>query len=200
MADWSFGETLLVARTVGEALRSIGADWHVGGLVANSVHGTPRATQGADIVAALRPGHGERLAELLGEAFYIDADTAEIAIRSRRSFNVIHLETMFRVDVFVHRQDAYGVRAMADRLLRVVSDETPISLPVATPEDTEAHKPCWYRRADEKSEKQWRDLIGVLKTLRGRIDEARLRIARSDLEVDDLVVGALESAGAVPGA
>ena len=199
MADWSFGETLLVAHTVGEALRSIGADWYVGGSVASSVHGIPRATQDADIVAALRPGHGKRLAEVLGEAFYLDADTAETAIRSLRSFNVIHLETMFKVDVFVLRRDAYGLRAMADRLVRVVSEEPPISLPVATPEDTVAHKLYWYRLANEESEKQWRDLVGVLKTLRGRLDVARLRLACSDLEVGDLVDGALEAAGTVSG-
>jgi hypothetical protein len=199
VADWSFGETLLVAHTVGEALRSIGADWYVGGSVASSVHGIPRATQDADIVAALRPGHGKRLAEVLGEAFYLDADTAETAIRSLRSFNVIHLETMFKVDVFVLRRDAYGLRAMADRLVRVVSEEPPISLPVATPEDTVAHKLYWYRLANEESEKQWRDLVGVLKTLRGRLDVARLRLACSDLEVGDLVDGALEAAGTVSG-
>jgi len=195
MADWSFGETLLVAHTVGEALRSLGADWYVGGSVASSVHGIPRATQDADIVAALRPGHGERLAGMLGETFYIDADTAERAIRSGRSFNVIHLETMFKIDVFVQRRDAYGVRAMADRLVRVVSDDPPISLPVATPEDTVAHKLYWYRLADESSDKQWRDLVGVLKTLRGQIDEVRLRLASADLGVDDLVGAALDAAG-----
>ena len=200
MADWSFGETLLVAHTVGEALRLMGVEWYVGGSVASSVHGIPRATQDADIVAALRPGHGKQLAELLGEAFYIDADAAESAIRSRRSFNVIHLQTMFKVDVFVLRKDAYGLRAMADRLVRVVSDEPPISLPVATPEDTVAHKLYWYRLADEKSEKQGRDLVGVLKTLRGQIDEVRLRLACSDLDVGDLVGRALEAAGVVPGA
>ncbi len=198
MADWTFGETLLVAHTVGEALRSLGAEWYVGGSVASSVHGIPRATQDADIVAALRPGHGKRLAELLGDSFYIDADTAEHAIRVQRSFNVIHLETMFKVDVFVLRRDAFGLRAMADRLIRVVSDDPPISLPLATPEDTVAHKLYWYRQANETSEKQWRDLVGVVKTLRGQIDEERLRLAAADLEVADLVDDAFAAAGPKP--
>ena len=92
MASWSFGETLLVAHTVGEALESLGASWYVGGSVASSVHGIPRATQEADIVATLRPGQGRELAALLGEDFYVDGDTAEQAIRARRSFNVIHLD------------------------------------------------------------------------------------------------------------
>ena len=85
---------------------------------------------------------------------------------------------------------------MADRLVRVVSDDPAISLPVATPEDTVAHKLYWYRQANESSDKQWRDLVGVLKTLRRQIDEPRLRLASGDLGVADLVDGALEAAGA----
>ena len=195
MGSWSFGETLLVTASVGAALDQLGVDWYVGGSVASSVHGIPRATQDVDIVAALRPGNGTRLAELLGADFYIDAATAEQAIRARRSFNLIDLGTMFKVDVFVSRSDAYGRRAMASRLVRVVSDEPPCSLPIATAEDTVAHKLHWYRRTDETSDKQWRDLLGVLKTLGPRIDEDRLRIAARDLGVEDLVDRALSEAG-----
>ena len=198
MASWSFGETLLVAHTVGAALESLGARWYVGGSVASSVHGIPRATQDADIVATLHPGQGQKLASLLGEDFYIDADTAERAIHARRSFNVIHLETMFKVDIFVAQGDAYSRRAMESRLIRVVSDAPPLSLPVATAEDTVAHKLFWFRQADESSDKQWRDLVGVLKTLDRHIDQARLRLACTDLGVDDLVDRALEAAGITP--
>ena len=199
MASWSFGETLLVAHTVGAALESLDADWYVGGSVASSVHGIPRATQDADIVATLRPGQGRKLAALLGDDFYIDGDTAERAIQHRRSFNVIHLETMFKIDIFVSKDDAYGRRAMASRLLRVVSDSPPISLPIATAEDTVAHKLFWFRQADESSDKQWRDLVGVLKTLDRHIDQARLRLACADLGVEDLVDRALEAAAVPPG-
>jgi hypothetical protein len=199
MASWSFGETLLVAHTVGQALESLGASWYVGGSVASSVHGIPRATQNADIVATLRPGQGRELAMLLGEDFYVDGDTAEQAIRARRSFNVIHLATMFKVDIFVSPGDAYSRRAMESRLVRVVSESPPLSLPVATAEDTVAHKLFWFRRADERSDKQWRDLVGVLKTLGMDLDPTRLRLACTDLGVDDLVDRALEAAGIQPG-
>ncbi len=198
MASWSFGETLLVTHTVGQAFEDLGVDWYVGGSVASSVHGIPRATQDADVVAGLRPGHGRRLADLLGQDFYIDADTAEQAIRTGRSFNVIHLDTMFKVDVFTLRRDAYGLRAMADRLVRTVREDPPLSLPIATAEDTVAHKLYWYRLADETSNKQWRDLLGVLKTMGGGLDLDRLRLAAGDLGVADLLPEALEATGLVP--
>ena len=194
MASWSFGETLLVAHVVGAALESMGSEWYVGGSVASSVHGIPRATQDADIVATLRPGQGKRLADLLGDDFYMDADTAESAIRARRSFNVIHLDTMFKVDIFVAKGDAYGRRAMESRLLRVVSEEPPLSLPIATAEDTVAHKLYWFRRGNQRSEKQWRDLVGVLRILGARLDLARLELACVDLGVADLVAAALGAA------
>ncbi len=198
MASWSFGETLLVAHTVGTALESLGAEWYVGGSVASSVHGIPRATQDADIIATLRPGQGRKLASLLGEDFYIDGDTAETAIRACRSFNVIHLETMFKVDIFPSQGDAYSRRAMQSRLVRVVSDVPLLSLPVATAEDTVAHKLFWFRQADESSDKQWRDLVGVLKTLGRDIDQPRLRLACMDLGVEDLIDRALDAAGIPP--
>jgi len=189
--SWSFGETLLVTHTVGQALESMGVEWYVGGSVASSVHGIPRATQDADIVATLRPGQGHRLADLLGDGFYIDPDTAEQAIRARRSFNLIHFDTMFKIDLFVSKGDAYGRRSMADRVVRTVSEEPRIALPVATAEDTIAHKLYWYRKADETSDKQWRDLLGVVKTLGERLDVDRLRLAGGDLGVGDLVDRAL---------
>lgn len=194
MASWSFGETLLVTHTVGQALASLPADWYVGGSVASSVHGIPRATQDADVVAALRPGDGRRLAALLGDAFYIDGDTAERAIQSGRSFNVIHLDTMFKVDIFPLRRDAYGLRAMRDRVVRTVHDDPALSLPLATAEDTIAHKLFWYRQGDEASDRQWRDLLGVLRTRGADLDMARLRLACDDLGVADLLDRALAPA------
>jgi hypothetical protein len=183
---------------VGAALDGIGAPWYVGGSVASSLHGIPRATQDADVVAALRSGDGRWLVETLGAEFYADSHAAEQAIGAGRSFNVIHLQTMFKIDVFVLHDDAYGRRAMSSRLLRIVSEDPAVSLPVATAEDTVAHKLYWYRLADERSEKQWRDLVGVLKTLAGEVDVERLRLACADLGVDDLVDAALIAAGAGP--
>ena len=101
MAEWAFGETLLVTHTVGAALDHLGVRWYVGGSVASSLHGIPRATQDADLVAALALGQGQQLADLLEQDFYISAEAAETAIRRRRSFNVIHLDTMFKADIFV---------------------------------------------------------------------------------------------------
>jgi len=190
MAEWTFGETLLVARTVGDALESMPAEWYVGGSVASSLHGIPRATQDVDIVATLRPGHGRRLAAILGPDFYISAEAAETAIGARRSFNVIHLETMFKVDLFTLKDEPYGRRAMARRLVRVVA-EGGISIPVATAEDTIAHKLYWYRLTDETSEKQWRDLMGVVKAVGAELNLDALHEAATDLGVDDLVERAL---------
>lgn len=199
MASGSFAETPLAAHTVGEALDARGASWHVGGSVASSVQGIPLATQGADIVATLRPGQGRALAALLAEDFDGDGDTAEQAIRDHRSFNVTHPATMFKVYIFVSPGDAYSRRAMDSRLVRVVSESPPLSLPVATAEDTVAYKLFWFRRADERSDWQWRDLVGVLKTLGTDLDPTPLRLACADLGVGDLVDRALEAAGGQSG-
>lgn len=91
---------------------------------------------------------------------------------------------------------AYGLRAMRDRVIRVVSEDPPLALPLATAEDTVAHKLLWFRLADHSSDRQWRDLLGVLKAMGAAIDGARLRLACADLGVEDLLERALEeSAG-----
>ncbi len=199
MAEWSFGETLRVTAEVGRAFEQLGVAWYVGGSVASSVHGIPRATQDADVVAALRPGQGRKLAALLGDGFYIDPDTAETAIRARRSFNLIHFATMFKIDVFVFGRGPYDVRAMRDATEIVVREDPPLTLPMATAEDTVAHKLFWFRRTGERSDKQWTDLQGVLKTLAGDLDRDRLRLACADLGVDDLLPRAWTDAGGAPG-
>ena len=128
-----------------------------------------------------------------------DADTAETAIRARRSFNLIHLGTMFKVDVFVPAGGPYDTRAMRDRTTVVVRESPPLTLPIATAEDTVEHKLFWYRKAGQQSDKQWRDLQGVLRTLGKSLDRDRLELACADLEVADLLPGAWADAASSAG-
>jgi hypothetical protein len=89
---------------VTDALETLGVPYVIGGSLASAVHGVVRATMDADLVADLRPEHTEPLARALGDAFYVDVEAIRDAIHRRSSFNVIHLETMFKVDIFVPRR------------------------------------------------------------------------------------------------
>ena len=89
-------ETIAVTLQVVDALDQLGVPYVIGGSLASSLYGVVRTTMDADLVADLRPNHVEPLVVALSGAFYVDAQAIEDAITHRSSFNVIHLETMFK--------------------------------------------------------------------------------------------------------
>lgn len=98
-------EPIAVAPQLGEVLDELGISWLVGGSVASSLHGIPRATQDIGLVADLQQAQIQSLVSALESDFHIDADTNRDALRRRRAFNVIHLATMTKVDVFPLEHD-----------------------------------------------------------------------------------------------
>ncbi len=96
-------EQIAVTMLVADALETLGVVYAIGGSFASALHGVMRATMDADLVAGLRPEQAEPFARALGEAFYADTETMRDAIRQHGSFNLIHLDTLFKVDIFVAR-------------------------------------------------------------------------------------------------
>ena len=188
---------LEIALQVGATLEKLGATWHLGGSLASSIHGFPRATLDADLVANLQPGQGEAFCRLLGAGFYADKNAIDEAIQARSSFNVIHLKTMFKVDVFVLKDTAFHresfFRSQAETL-----GESGSQVRVATPEDTVLHKLLWYEKGDEVSHRQWTDLMGVLKVQGHKLDLDYLHRWARDLGLVDSLHRALKEAGVAP--
>ena len=81
--------------------------------MASTVHGRIRTTMDVDIVADLRLAQVDRLAQTLGAAFYMDVSAIRNAIRRRSSFNLIHLETMFKVDIFIPKDRPFDRQQLA---------------------------------------------------------------------------------------
>jgi hypothetical protein len=186
------GEALESTREVAAALEKTGVAFHLGGPLASSIHGFPRATLDADIVADLTPGQGLALRGALGAGFYADTEAIEEAIRSRRSFNVIHLRNMFKVDVFVVKDTPFD-RESFQRARPL--DLGGKSLRVSTPEDTVLHKLFWFRKGDETSARQWGDVVGVLKVQGDRLDFAYVTRWAEHLGLVDLLQRACGEAG-----
>lgn len=183
---------LAVALTVAGLFDELGVEYLVGGSLASSLHGEPRATQDVDFVAALSIQQVGPLLEKLGDAFYADPDLVLRSVRRARSFNVIHLKTMFKVDVFV-LADTEPARLEMSRKERYEVAEGR-SLYVASAEDVVLQKLRWYRLGNEVSDRQWRDVLAVLKVNEDRLDLDYLRSAAPDLGVEDLLERALIAA------
>lgn len=151
--------TLRVARI----LDSLGVDYFVGGSLASSLHGIPRATQDVYLVAATTQNEVDGFVEALGSDSYLDEEMIREAIRRGASFNIIELETMFKVDVFVARSDGVSQTEMMRRQAIQPGEDSGETLMLASPEDIILQKLAWYQLGDEVSERQWLDALGVLK-------------------------------------
>ncbi len=188
---------ILAALTpVADALECLGIAYHIGGSVASSAHGIARTTLDVDLVADLVLSHVRPLVETLQGTYYIDEEMVREAVQQRSSFNVIHLETVLKVDVFVLKARPYDREAFR-RMRRDTLDEAGDAREfyVASPEDVILNKLEWYRLGGGVSDRQWSDVLGVLKVQKDSLDYAYLRRWAVDLGVSDLLDRALEDAG-----
>ena len=172
-----------------EAFGRLGIRYCVVGSVASSVYGTPRTTMDVDVVADLRPEQLSALAgELQGE-FYVDLEMMKDAVKRGRAFNVIHLASSYKIDVFPLADDEYSQAAFSRRRpskAKAVGNES-VDCLVASAEDTVLNKLRWYRAGGEVSETQWNDLRGILRVTGGQLDQAYLRHWAPQLGVADLL-------------
>lgn len=192
------GEQIHVNLLVVRAFDTLRIPYFLRGSLASSVHGIYRATADADFVAALRPHHAEPLVNLLHPAFYADLGAIQTAAVLHRSFNVIHLDTMLKVDVFVARADPFHLMQMRRRVLQATGPDGQTSLYVASPEDTVLAKLQWYRDGGGVSDRQWNDVLGVLKVQAASLDRAYLRDWARELGLTDLLRRAFDDAGLSP--
>ncbi len=173
-----------------EALERLGVRYQVGGSVASSFHGEPRATLDVDLVADIQRSHVAPLVEALEASYYIDLD----AVVRRASFNAIHLATVLKIDVFVLKGRAFDREAMNRGEPGVFGEGREFT--VASVEDTVLHKLEWFRLGGGVSERQWRDVLGVMRAQRGALDLDCLERQAATIGVSELLDMALgEAAG-----
>jgi len=187
-------EPIQVTMQVVNALEKIGIDYVIGGSLASALHGVARATMDSDIVADFREEHITPFVEALKSTFYIDDEMIRDAIRAHRSFNIIHLKTFFKVDIFVAKEREFDRLQIARRSSYVLSSEGNQSAYVASAEDTILAKLEWYRMGDEVSDRQWKDILGVIKVQEGKLDMEYLHRGANLLKVADLLERALSQA------
>lgn len=191
MADDALRATLAVT----SILDALGLDYLIGGSLASSLYGRARSTQDADVVVDLPVTRVPDLVAALQEGFYVDEDMAAEAVARCSSFNVIHLATMFKVDLFILGPDAMSRAELARRQRYRIGDDLR-EVFVASAEDTVLQKLLWYRKGHEVSDRQWLDVVEVLRNQgRGRLDQDYLEKWARELGVDDLLDEATVEAG-----
>jgi len=188
------GDSIRVTLLVTQALEKIGIPYAVGGSLSSSLHGVMRSTLDVDIIADLRLEHIQPMLAAFSEEFYADDEMMRHAIQHRGSFNLIHYETSFKVDIFVARLRAFDQIQLQRRIRSIVATDPERELYVISPEDVILSKLEWFRMGGEVSDRQWRDILGVLKARSKELDLAYLHQWARELKVDDLLERALKEA------
>ncbi len=185
-------EPIEVTLKVTDVLEDLDIPYLIGGSLASTLYGMVRTTQDADIVAEMRLEHLKPFVLALQGEFYIDDEMIAESIQRNSSFNIIHRETMFKVDIFVPHPRPFLKSQLSRAQKQTFTFETEVSAKFASAEDTILSKLEWYRMGGEVSERQWRDILGVLKTREGELDLGYLRQWAKELKISDLLERSLK--------
>jgi hypothetical protein len=180
-------ETVSVLMLVIDVFKQLQIPYLVGGSMASAVYGVARSTLDADMVAEIQLEQVGALVKALGDDFYTDDEMIRDAIHHHGNFNLIHLRTMFKVDVFIRRERLFDRVQFQRKVEQTISVQPEQKVFMTTAEDIILTKLDWYHLGNEISDRQWRDILGVLKVQAGRLDLAYLNQWAAELNVSDLL-------------
>ena len=188
----SSSEISLVVQLVGNALSKAGVWHYIGGSVASSAYGIARSTLDVDLVSSLDLNGVATFVEALKDDFYLSEFQIKEAIVRRTCFNVIHLKSSIKIDVFISKQRPYDIIAAERIRSDSLGEEDGLpSFHIASAEDIILAKLEWYKLGNCISQKQWLDILGVLRVQRSTIDIEYLKTWAAVLQIDDLLEKAL---------
>lgn len=184
-----------VAFKVIEVFEKLNIGYYIGGSLASSAFGVARSTLDVDMVAEVKIAHASTLEKILKKEFYVELDMIQEAIKKQSSFNLIHLETAFKIDIFILKEQSFHRQVFSRRTKKSVSEDISRLLYFPTPEDIVLIKLDWYKLGGQSSEQQWRDVVGVLKVQGEKLNVDYLKHWADELSVLHLLCKALEDAG-----
>jgi hypothetical protein len=176
--------TAAIASVTG-TLEAFQVPYFVTGSLASSMHAEFRATNDIDIVADFESVDLRALMRAFDTEFFVDPEQAVGSVGQGQSFNLIHRTSYLKVDFFP-AASAFNQVAL-ERAERVILGATGPAVRVATREDILLAKLWWYRLGDEASDRQRRDILGIIALNRDLLDHAYLDHWAVALGVQDLL-------------
>jgi hypothetical protein len=181
-----------------KAFDRLGILYYIGGSIASSAWGVARATMDVDMVSELKKEHVHPFAETLMSEYYIDEDMIFDAIKRKSSFNIIHLKTMFKIDIFLKKNNLYNEEAFKRKRKENLDEERgDAEFFISSSEDIILNKLDWFRIGGEIAERQWNDILGVIKVQGKLLDKEYLYKWAEELGVKDLLEKAFTEAGEI---
>jgi hypothetical protein len=157
-----------------EIFDELGVAYALGGSMASSLLGEPRSTVDVDFAVQLDVTSGESLLGRVGADFYVPFESARTAIAAHSSFNLVDTVNALKVDLFVVGGDLLD-RMQIERRVLVPVPGSAHGIWVTSAEDQVLRKLDWFRRAGSLSDRQWRDVVGILRVRQGFLDVDYLR-------------------------
>jgi hypothetical protein len=179
------------------ALDSLRIPYAITGSLASGLHGETRSTRDADVVVDLGTVGLDPLLNVLMPEFYVPSAFAREAVAAGSSFNVIHLESQYKVDLYPAGRRRLDEDLLRRRVFVRHPSEPDRELAFVSAEVIVLAKLDWYRRGEGASDQQWRDVKGVLKVQGARLDLDYIRRRAVELGLGDLLQQALVEAGLV---
>ena len=191
----SVAEVEWAAVALGEALERAGIPYFVGGSFASSVHGLPRFTRDLDVIVDMKEAQIPGFLAAAGLDFDIDEESLREEARRRGSWNIFHVPSMLKIDLFFLKGDPFSQSLLARRVALEIAPGKRVYF--ASAEDIILRKLLWYREGNHSSEQQIPDVVAILRVKRGELDAGYLDQWAARLGIADLLARARsEAAGA----
>jgi hypothetical protein len=182
-----------LVRQVTVMLDEIGIPYALGGSLASSLIGEPRSTVDVDIAIKLTDDSGATLLDRASAEFYVPIDAARVAIGANSSFNLVDTVHGLKVDLFVLGEGLLD-RMQIERRMKVAIPGVADGIWVTSPEDQVLRKLDWYVRAGRESDRQWRDVVGILRIQGDLMDRRYLDESARQLDLGALLAEATAAA------
>jgi hypothetical protein len=172
-----------VIKDVSHRLAQAGIDYMLTDSMAMNYYAQPRMTRDIDIVVALGKSDVEHVVGLFSQDYYIAREAVADSISRESIFNLIHHESVIKVDCIVRKQSEYRLLEFARRRQVAIQDFTTF---IVSKEDLIISKLFWAK--DSHSEMQLRDVKNLLAT---GCDATYLNAWTRKLGLDGLLQGCL---------
>jgi hypothetical protein len=185
-------DALLALGEVADLLEKLRLRFVVGGSLASGSWGEPRATHDADVLIDLPLQRVSELFSALQARFYVDEGAMRSAVHAHSSFNAIHLEVYQKVDLFVAGTSVLDTAQLERAVPRLLGGQR--WFPVTSAEVVVLRKLDWFRKTDETSDRQWRDVQAVLRIQQQRLDRVWMGSLAEAVGLADLLQRAMTEA------